>query len=127
MPAGGLHDSPRRSPGRCSIAFPEAGYYVLRSEDPAGRELLRVLFDAAELGFGPIAAHGHADALAFILWARGSEVFVDPGTYDYFSFRRWRDGSDLDEREQDTGTCPGAREEGDGASEETGDRKFHCR
>jgi uncharacterized heparinase superfamily protein len=33
-----------------------------------------------------IAAHGHADALSFTLRAFGTDVFVDPGTYDYFSF-----------------------------------------
>jgi uncharacterized heparinase superfamily protein len=49
-----------------------------------------VVFDCGELGFKSIAAHGHADALSFTLRAFGSDVFVDPGTYDYFSYPAWR-------------------------------------
>jgi uncharacterized heparinase superfamily protein len=46
--------------------------------------------DCAELGFKSIAAHGHADALSFVLCAFGKQVFVDPGTYDYFTYPEWR-------------------------------------
>ena len=49
-----------------------------------------MVFDCGELGFKAIAAHGHADALSFTLRAFGSDVFVDPGTYDYFSYSAWR-------------------------------------
>ena len=48
------------------------------------------LFDCGELGFGSIAAHGHADALSFALRAFGEDVLVDPGTYDYFTHPEWR-------------------------------------
>ena len=39
--------------------------------------------DHAALGFGSIAAHGHADALSFQLLVDGSPVVTDPGTYIY--------------------------------------------
>lgn len=55
------------------------GNTILRSED----EKVLIGIDHAELGFGSIAAHGHADALSFQLYAEGIPVFVDPGTYIY--------------------------------------------
>lgn len=74
-----------------SQAFPESGYYLLQWQGEEARDRVSVFFDCAELGFGSIAAHGHADALQFTLRAFGEEVFVDPGTYDYFTFPEWRD------------------------------------
>jgi hypothetical protein len=47
--------------------------------------------DAGPLGYQSIAAHGHADALAFTLSVGGAEFFVDPGTYAYHTKREWRD------------------------------------
>lgn len=79
---------PRRLESR---AFPEAGYYLLQSGGPDATEHISVFFDCADLGFGAIAAHGHADALSFTLRAFGRDVFVDPGTYDYFTFPEWRE------------------------------------
>lgn len=72
-----------------SRAFPLAGYYLLASG--GGRERISVLFDCGPLGLLPLAGHGHADALSFTLRAFGVDVLVDPGTYDYFSYRPWRD------------------------------------
>lgn len=46
--------------------------------------------DCAELGLGSIAAHGHADALSIAVRAYGTDVLVDPGTYDYYSHPEWR-------------------------------------
>jgi uncharacterized heparinase superfamily protein len=54
------------------------------------RDRVSVVFDCGELGFGSIAAHGHADALNVMVRAGGVDVLVDPGTYDYFSFPEWR-------------------------------------
>ncbi|MGH8543280.1 MAG: heparinase II/III family protein, partial [Gammaproteobacteria bacterium] len=51
---------------------------------------ISVVFDCGNLGFKSIAAHGHADALSFSLRVFGSDVFVDPGTYDYFTYPDWR-------------------------------------
>ena len=39
--------------------------------------------DHAALGFGTIAAHGHADALSFQILKDGKRIFIDPGTYIY--------------------------------------------
>lgn len=68
-----------------SIAYFDAGYFQLRE----GRA--SVFVDAAPLGYGPIAAHGHADCLSLTLALDGNEILVDSGTYDYFSFPELRD------------------------------------
>jgi hypothetical protein len=73
-----------------SRALPDSGYYLLQSGHREAVDRLSVVFDCGELGFKSIAAHGHADALSFTLRAFGSDVLVDPGTYDYFSFPTWR-------------------------------------
>ncbi|GMV96427.1 MAG: hypothetical protein AMXMBFR83_07930 [Phycisphaerae bacterium] len=82
--------------GRCrqairSTALPDSGYYLLQDGHQDAPDRISLTFDCGELGFGSLAAHGHADALSFTLRAFGVEVFIDPGTYDYFSFRPWRD------------------------------------
>jgi hypothetical protein len=73
-----------------ATAFPESGYYLLQAGSRASGGPVSVVFDCGELGFGSIAAHGHADALSFTLRAFGRDVLVDPGTYDYFSYPEWR-------------------------------------
>ena len=74
-----------------SKAFADGGHYLLQYGTPGSEEGVSLLFDCGELGYRSIAAHGHADALSFTLRAFGEEVFVDPGTYDYFTFPAWRD------------------------------------
>jgi hypothetical protein len=74
-----------------SRAFAASGYYLLQCGRRAAADAVSVTFDCAELGFGAIAAHGHADALGFTLRAFGRDVLVDPGTYDYFRYPAWRD------------------------------------
>lgn len=73
-----------------STAFISSGYYLLQTGLERSPERISILFDCAALGFGSIAAHGHADALSFALRAFGTDVFVDPGTYDYYTHREWR-------------------------------------
>ena len=73
-----------------SRAFPDTGYYLLQCGTPSAADRIGVLFDCGELGFGSIAAHGHADALSVTLRAFGTDVLVDPGTYDYFTHAEWR-------------------------------------
>ena len=63
----------------CSRTFEKGGYTFLRSVD--GR--VAVGIDHAPLGFGSIAAHGHADAMSFQLYDNGEPVLVDSGTYLY--------------------------------------------
>ncbi len=73
-----------------SAAFKDSGYYLLQCGQAGSPERISVLFDCGPLGMGTLAAHGHADALSFVLRAFGRDVLVDPGTYDYFSYPEWR-------------------------------------
>ena len=74
-----------------SGGLPDSGYYLLQCGHQGAVDRISVVFDCGELGFKSIAAHGHADALSFTLRAFGCDVFIDPGTYDYFSFPAWRE------------------------------------
>jgi hypothetical protein len=69
-------------------AFPEGGYFILGEDFETPREV-RLVADAGPLGYLAIAAHGHADALAFTLSAGGQPILVDPGTFSY-SDMPWR-------------------------------------
>jgi hypothetical protein len=70
-------------------AFPAGGYYILGCDFETGNEI-RLVVDAGPLGYQTIAAHGHADALAFTLSVGGVEFFIDPGTYAYHTQEPWR-------------------------------------
>jgi len=74
-----------------SRAFRDTGYYLLQCGRRGSPDRISVGVDCGPMGLGSIAAHGHADALSITLRAFGEEVLVDPGTYDYFSYPRWRD------------------------------------
>lgn len=74
-----------------SHAFPDSGFYLLQCGTAGAGNSMNVLFDCGQLGFGAIAAHGHADALSFTLKAGGEDILIDPGTYDYFTFPEWRE------------------------------------
>ncbi|HYE36644.1 alginate lyase family protein [Methylocaldum sp.] len=71
-------------------AFPDGGYWILGDAFDTPDEI-RVVVDAGPLGYLSIAAHGHADALAFTLSIGGHEFLVDPGTYAYHTQKAWRD------------------------------------
>lgn len=60
-------------------SFREGGVTVVRFDE--GRAVLA--FDHGPLGFGQLAAHGHADALSVQLFVDGEPVLIDPGTYIY--------------------------------------------
>lgn len=79
-------DEPQSPAGR---AFPDGGYYVLGCDFGTDDEI-RLVADAGPLGYRTIAAHGHADALAFTLSVGGVEFLVDPGTYAYHTQGPWR-------------------------------------
>jgi hypothetical protein len=68
--------------------FPEGGYAVIEGE--AGRAPLRLLFDAGPLGYGSLAAHGHADALSLLV-RLGDDLLIDPGTGSYHGDPDWRE------------------------------------
>ena len=72
------------------MAFPEGGYFLLGSDFGTPDEV-RLVADCAPLGYLSIAAHGHADALAFTLSVSGEELLTDPGTYAYHTQKKWRD------------------------------------
>lgn len=72
-----------------SEAFRKAGIYVMTSNRGKDDELF-VIATAGPLGFLSIAAHGHANALAFTLSACGREFLIDPGTYVYHAEPAWR-------------------------------------
>ncbi len=67
------------------IVYQHGGYAIL------GDDETHILFDAGELGYPSVAAHGHADALSFCLTRNGHPWVVDPGTYSYHSDHGWRD------------------------------------
>lgn len=69
--------------------FPHGGYYILGGDLETTTEV-RIVADAGPLGWQAIAAHGHADALAFTLTVGGIPFLIDPGTYAYHTEREWR-------------------------------------
>ena len=73
-----------------SLALEDAGIYVLAQNRGTENEVFSIV-DAGPLGFLSIAAHGHADALAFTLSVGGIAVVVDAGTYSYFAGQDDRD------------------------------------
>jgi heparinase II/III-like protein len=70
-------------------AFPEGGYRILGCGFETDAEI-RLVVDCGPLGYRSIAAHGHADALAFTLSVGGLEFLIDPGTYAYHTRPQWR-------------------------------------
>lgn len=65
-----------------SKCYKEGGYTIMKSI-PSCTNNIVITIDHAELGFGSIAAHGHADSLSFTMNVNGNKVFIDPGTYIY--------------------------------------------
>jgi hypothetical protein len=80
-----------RTGALASRAFPQTGLYLLQAGTLGRPDRIGVTFDCGPHGLDPLAAHGHADALAITLRAFGVDVLVDTGTYDYFSYRPWRE------------------------------------
>lgn len=70
--------------------FPQGGYFVLGDHFDTAQEV-KIVADAGPLGYLSIAAHGHADALAFTLSVAGQPILIDPGTYAYHTEQKWRD------------------------------------
>jgi hypothetical protein len=68
--------------------YQEEGHFIFKKQKADQEVYLH--FDAAPLGFLSIAAHGHADALSFILHVDGQPVFIDSGTYTYHTEAKWR-------------------------------------
>ena len=71
-----------------SRAFPEGGYFVMRSG--RGPEAAYLAFDCGPFGYKPTPNHGHADALSLELYAFGQTLLVDPGVYSTHLGQDWR-------------------------------------
>lgn len=67
-------------------SYPDGGYHILRDEQSD----LFMVIDSGPLGYGPLAAHGHSDALSIYLTLNGREFLIDPGTYVYGADSFWR-------------------------------------
>lgn len=78
------------APAHGTRHFRDTGYSVFRRDVCDVGDLLLV-FDHGPLGYGALAAHGHADALSIWLHVGGQPVFVDAGTYLYHGAGLWRD------------------------------------
>ena len=68
-------------------SFSDGGVTIVRFDEGHGV----LAFDHGPLGFGRLAAHGHADALSVQLYVDGEPVLIDPGTFIYNGDRRMRD------------------------------------
>ncbi len=79
----GIRFAPRKE-------FRSGGYFILSSEDNREDEI-KCIFDCGPLGYAPLAAHGHSDALSVLLTVKGKPILIDPGTYVYHSPGEWRD------------------------------------
>src|SRR4030095_12044328 len=67
-----------------STAFPDGGFFVLRSDRA------HVIVDCGEVGMHGRGGHGHNDILGFELWLNGHPVVTDCGAYLYTASREWR-------------------------------------
>jgi uncharacterized heparinase superfamily protein len=80
-----IFDSPVTSLAEpTGLRISERGGMTVARETFAGRRA-HLLFDHGPLGMMPLGAHGHSDALAIWLTIDGQPVFIDAGTYRYFS------------------------------------------
>ena len=62
-----------------SAAYPDGGYYILRSDD------LYAIVRCGDVGRYGRGGHGHNDQLSFELVAGGRPLVIDPGSYVYTS------------------------------------------
>ena len=75
----------RKNAEKCRYCCPlvsvrrEGGYTILRSRD----EKVLLAMDHGPIGFGTLAAHGHADALSVQAFRNGKKILTDPGTWNY--------------------------------------------
>jgi hypothetical protein len=65
------------------LILPDAGYTFLQHKFKNSR--FSIAIDHGDVGFGEIAAHGHADSLALWLVIDRIPVLVESGTYSYHS------------------------------------------
>ncbi len=84
---GKVVDTP---PPPASADFSEGGYVIWNCTLP-NQLSVKFCMDVGQLGYGTLAAHGHADALSLTMCVNGEPVLIDPGTYAYHDEPLWRD------------------------------------
>jgi hypothetical protein len=67
-----------------SKAFPEGGFYVLRTDRA------HVIVDCGEVGMRGRGGHGHSDITSIEVWLDGVNLVSDCGAYLYTASREWR-------------------------------------
>jgi len=67
-----------------SHAFPDSGWYVMRSGNHY------CLVSCGPIGLNGLGGHAHNDKLSFELVLHGRNIVVDPGTYAYEPSHDWR-------------------------------------
>ena len=70
------------------VVYEDAGVAIF--SDTSDEIERKLVFRFGPLGYGPLAAHGHADALSVVLYVAGEPYLVDPGTFTYYSDPEWR-------------------------------------
>lgn len=70
------------------LGFNESGYYLFKEKNNNNNIFL--LYDCGPIGYGSLAAHGHADANSIFFSVDSTPVFIDPGTYAYHDLPEWR-------------------------------------
>lgn len=83
-----LSSRPDTKPGYTSRAFPQGGYFVMRTG--WDRKASYLAFDCGPFGYPSLPVHGHADALSFELYAYGHTLVTDCGAYSYHVEDNWR-------------------------------------
>ena len=68
-------------PAATELTLSDAGYSFVSLHSREAQMSLMV--DHGNIGYGRIAAHGHADALGIWLFMNGEPVLVEPGTFSY--------------------------------------------
>jgi len=68
--------------------YKEDGHFIFKNIK--NNKEIYIHFNAAPIGYLSIAAHGHSDALSFILNINGNPFLVDSGTFCYHSNKKWR-------------------------------------
>jgi hypothetical protein len=63
-----------------------SGYFIFKNKKS------HIVFDIGPIGYGALAAHGHADILQILFRHNSEDILIDPGTFQYHSkFIKWRD------------------------------------
>lgn len=71
------------APFKKKYEFLQGGYSILGDNFGKDNEV-KILFDSGPLGFESLSAHGHSDALSFVLSYKGKYFLIDSGTYKYY-------------------------------------------